>query len=195
MQVSVPVQASKTLDLLQSNWADHPPNKAASSRQAKAAARLFSPCLARPNTRRPSGRWAPSPDRDPADQISQTAQTSPRCRPHGLGRVLLHALLTCCQVQRRRSAALCGTPRAPWRNSTILFQSGLKGTTKLPGSAARMETQHRLGSVRDQGSENRKAVDYGVHRYATFGDASISIRCQSERRRLCDTSRGERAEV
>lgn len=188
MQASVPVQASKTLDLLQSNWADHPPNKAAWSRQAKAAARLFSPCLARPNTRRPSGRWAHLLDVAPTASDATT-------RPPARSAHLLPGSPATFSCSLSSTLALCGTPRAPWRNSTILFQSGLKGTTKLPSSAARMETQHQLGSARDQGSEYRKAVDYGVHRHAIFSDASISIRCHSERRRLCDTSRGERAEV
>lgn len=82
---------------------------------------------------------------------------------------------------------LCGALRAPWRDTTILFQSGLKGTTKLPCSAALMETQHQLNSLRDQESEYRKAVDYGVHRYAIFSNASITLGCQSEKRLLCDT--------
>lgn len=172
-----------------------------SSQTGQIILQIRQPRLAKP---KPQHAYFPRvwPDQTPEDRlgaglISSMSPPQPQTRP----RVLLHALLTCCQVHRRRSAALsstlalCGTPRAPWRNSTILFQSGLKGTTKLPSSAAGMETQHQLGSVRDQGSEYRKAVDYGAHRYAIFSDASISIRCQSERRRLCDTSRGERAEV
>lgn len=55
-------------------------------------------------------------------------------------------LLTCCQVYQSRSAALCGLPRAPWRTSPLLFQSGLKETRKGSSSAAQTETQHQLGS-------------------------------------------------
>lgn len=155
------VSSSKSLDVLQPDRADHPPNKADSSGQAKTAALLFSLRLAGANTRRRVSARGSLLIR--THQISQTAETSPSYPPQTLARVLLHPVLTglpepfSCSLSS--TGALCRDRRAPWRNSTILFQSGPKGTTKVPSSAAQTETQHQLGSFRGQGREHREVVE------------------------------------
>lgn len=152
------MSSSKSLDVLQPDRADRPPNKADSSGQAKTAALLFSLRLAGAKRRRRSqGSLLIR-----THQISQTAETSPSGPPQTLARVLLHpvptGLLEPFSCSLSSTGALCRDRRAPWRSSTILFQSGQKGTTKVPSSAAQTETQHQLG-FRGQGREHRKVVE------------------------------------
>lgn len=177
------------------------PNKTDSSRQAKAASGLFSPSVWPDQKKRKLFRlwglsWSGPVQSDCwrcvfpwfdlnifTDSLSASSQppTCP-CARRGCAHLFTEAAALCLPQW------LCGALRAPWRDTTILFQSGLKGTTKLPCSAALMETQHQLSSLRDQESEYRKAVDYGVHRYAIFSNASITLGCKSEKILLCDTS-------
>lgn len=60
--------------------------------------------------------------------------------------------------------ALCAGPKGPHGGILLSsFKVDWRGPEKSPRSAALTETQHQLGSLRDQESEYRKAVDYGVH--------------------------------
>lgn len=70
--------------------------------------------------------------------MSQTAETSPRRwppqsqTPPAHCAHLLPGLPEPFSCSLSSTVALCGALRAPWRTSTILFQSGLKGEHKTP---------------------------------------------------------------